>query len=362
MRPQRWLALVTDAFGGRGGIAQYNRDFLSAVAECEAVSSMIVIPRHAPDQVVTPTGLRQAPPRAGRISYTFMTLLIAIYEPIDVVFCGHLYMAHLAAVIARLKHSKLIIQMHGTDAWPCPSLPLRTAVKAADLVLCVSSYTRARVLAWAAITPDRALVLPNTVADVFAPGDGSAMREELGLNGKQVLLTVGRMDSRERYKGHDRVICALPALIAKRHDPIYLIVGEGDDRPRLENLAKETRVAERVRFLGVVEQQTLAALYRAADLFVMPSRGEGFGIVFLEAMASGTPALGLDVAGASDALDHGDLGVLVSEGEIPAAIDRILSAPRQNPRELAEAIRAKFGRTAFLTRVRAALEELVIGE
>jgi phosphatidyl-myo-inositol dimannoside synthase len=355
MRQQRWLALVTDAFGGRGGIAQYNRDFLSAVAECRTVSSIVVMTRHAPDRVFTPGRIRQAPPRPCKYTYTVMALRTALCRRVNVVFCGHLYMASVAALIARLKGAKLVIQMHGIEAWPCPSRLQRAAVEAADLVLCVSRYTRARVVGWAAIAPERVLVLPNTVADAFAPGDGSALRAELGLTGKQVLLTVGRIGSRERYKGHDRVIAALPKLVAKGHDLVYIVVGEGDDQARFENLAREAGVGERIRFLGGVGLERLAELYRVADVFVMPSTGEGFGIAFLEAMASGTPAIGLGVAGASDALGDGELGTVVSEDELAVAIDRLLSAPRRHPHELSEAVRARFGRDAFAIRVCAAL-------
>ena len=225
-------------------------------------------------------------------------------------------MAPLAALIARLKGAKLIVQTHGIEAWPRPSRSQRAALEAADLVLCVSRHTRAAVLSWAAIAPERVLVVPNTVREVFTPGDGSTQRAALGLEGKRVLLTVGRMDSRERYKGHDRVIAAIPDLVAKGHDICYLIVGEGDDRARLEALARDAGVSERVRFLGAVGLQSLVEIYRMADLFVMPSTGEGFGVTFLEAMASGTPALGLGVAGARDALADGELGTATSEAEL----------------------------------------------
>jgi phosphatidyl-myo-inositol dimannoside synthase len=358
MKQQRWLALVTDAFGGRGGIAQYNRDFLAAVAECGTVSSIIVMARHAPDRAVTPAWIRQAPPRPGRFIYTAAALLAALCQRVDVVFCGHLYMAPVAAVIARLKGAKLVIQMHGVEAWQRPSRLQRAAVETADLMLCVSRYTRSRVLAWATTAPERALILPNTVADIFVPGDGDAVRAELGLRGKRVLLTVGRMDSREQYKGHDRVIAAIPALVAKGHDLIYLVVGGGDDEPRLSDIAHETGVIDRVRFLGTVEPQRLAELYRAADLFVMPSTGEGFGIAFLEAMASGTPAIGLNVAGAFDALGDGELGTITSPDQLAATIDRLLSAPRRPPQELSEAVRSKCGRDAFAARVYAALDKV----
>jgi phosphatidyl-myo-inositol dimannoside synthase len=358
VKRERWLALVTEAFGGEGGIAQYNRDFLSALAEDQRTSSVIVMPRHAPGRVVPPSRIRQAWPRSSRLSYAAAALLTALSRPVDVVFCGHLYLAPLAAVIARIKRAKVVVQVHGIEAWQHPSVLQRAAVESAELVLCVSRHSRARVVAWASIARERVLVLPNTVADVFVPGDAAATRAALGLDGKQVLLTVGRMDSRERYKGHDRVIAALPALAARGHDLVYLVVGNGDDRPRLERLALEAGFAERVRFLGTVAQERLAEVYRAADLFLMPSTGEGFGIAFLEAMASGTPALGLNIGGSSDALADGELGTLVSEGALVDAIDRVLST-RKAPRDaLSQAVRARFGRDAFAARLRASLDQL----
>ncbi len=121
-------------------------------------------------------------------------------------------MAPLAWLIARLKGAKLVVQMHGIEAWPRPSRLRRAAVEAADLVLCVSRHTRACVAGWAAIAPERIVVVPDTFGDKFAPGDGSGLRAALGLEGKRVLLTVGRLDPRERYKGHDRVIEAMPAV------------------------------------------------------------------------------------------------------------------------------------------------------
>src|SRR5262249_51211259 len=160
------------------------------------------------------------------------------------------------------------------------------------LVLCVSRYTRARVIEWAAIAPERVLVLPNTVNDAFTPGHGSALRRAWGLLDKRVLLTVGRMEAREGYKGHDRVIATMPQLVTMGHDVVYVVVGDGNDRTRLRALAAEQGVADRVVFVGVLGQDHLTDAYRMADVFVMPSTGEGFGIVFLEAMACGTPALG----------------------------------------------------------------------
>jgi len=355
----RILAIVTDAFGGRGGIAQYNRDFLEALAEARAVSSITILPRQAPDAPAPPETIKQMPPLPGRLSYSIAALRTAFFRPVDLVFCGHLFMAPLAALIARLKRAKLIVQTHGIEAWPRPSHLQRAALERADLVLCVSRYTRSMVLAWAAIAPDRVLVVPNTVRDVFTPGDGSPQRAALGLEGKRVLLTVGRMDVRKRYKGHDRVIAAIPALVAKGHDICYLVVGEGADRIRLEALARDAGVSERVRFLGRVGLETLVEIYRIAELFVMPSTGEGFGVAFLEAMASGTPALGFGVAGARDALADGQLGAAVAEAELPGALARLVATPKPDPHALAAAARDRFGRQTFAACARTALNRLI---
>jgi phosphatidylinositol alpha-1,6-mannosyltransferase len=358
-RSPTMLAIVTDAFGGRGGIAQYNRDFLSALAETGAVSSITVLARQAPDSLVPLERIEQTPARPGRIGYSVAAVRTALFRTVDIVFCGHLFMAPLAALIARLKGAKLIIQAHGIEAWPRPSRIQRTATERADLVLCVSRYTRAAVLSWAAIAPERVLVVPNTVREAFTPGGGSKQRAALALEGKRVLLTVGRMDPCERYKGHDRVIAAISSLVAKGHDICYLVVGEGADRIRLEALARDAGVSDRVRFLGHVGLQTLVELYRVADLFVMPSAGEGFGVAFLEAMASGTPVLGLDVAGSRDALGDGRLGTVVSEAELPDTIARLLDEPKPDPGKLAAATRASFGREAFVASARAALNRLM---
>lgn len=348
------LALVTDAFGGRGGIAQYNRDFLGAAVSSGVVSSIRVLPRNAPDPVVTPPGIEQEP-RAGRSAYVLAALRLALSERAQVVFCGHLNLAPLAAVVARLIGAKLVVQTHGIEAWPRPNLLIRDSVEKAELILCVSRYTRARLLDWASVPPERVVVLPNTVNTVFSPGDGSALRQAWNLEGKMVLLTVGRLDSRERYKGHDRVISALRTL---DKNVAYVVLGEGDDLDRIRSLAAEAEVADRVQFRGTVKSETLVDAYRMADLFVMPSTGEGFGIAFLEAMASGTPVLGLAVAGACDALADGELGMAVAEKEFPGALAAAIGRRSGHRTSLAVAVQRKFGMETFRNSVDAAMARL----
>lgn len=356
----RVLALVTDAFGGHGGIAQFNRDFLSALAASPHVGRILALPRAGVASAADlPMNLVQAPPSEARVGYAVRALSMGLARfAADVVFCGHLYMAPLAALIARLSNAPLWLQLHGVEAWDAPTAIVGNAVRHARLTTAVSRFTRERFLAWADVNPERVRVLPNTVDRRFTPGPKPEhLAKKLDVVGRRVLLTVSRLASSERYKGHDRVIAALPAVLALYPDALYLIAGDGDDRPRLERLAEEAGLAASVRFLGRVSGDDLVELYRLADVFVMPSSGEGFGIVFLEAAACGAPVIGGDRDGGRDALADGAVGAPVNlddPGALPAAICAAL-AGQERPDPAAV---ARFTVGAFNAHVGALLASL----
>src|SRR5262249_36589168 len=186
-----------------------------------------------------------------------------------------------------------------------------------------------RLLHWVGIEPARVKVLPNTVDPQYRPGPKPAyLLERHAAGGKMVLMTVSRLSEFDRYKGHDRVIRALPRVLQRHPDTIYLIVGDGADRLRLEALAVECGVSKNVHFTGAASPEELPDYFRLADVFVMPSTQEGFGIVFLEALATGIRVIGGSKDGSRDALGDGALGTLVDpenseelESAILAALD-----------------------------------------
>jgi phosphatidyl-myo-inositol dimannoside synthase len=332
----RILALVTDAFGGHGGIAQYNRDFLSALAACEGVGDVIVLPRAGVTSWDTlPSRVQQLHPVKSKLTYSLAALGIAQrHRRIDIVFCGHLFMAPLAATTAKLLHARLWVQVHGTDAWQELSVLHRRSVEMAALITSVSRYTRRRLLEWIRIEPGKVKVLPDTVDPRFQPGPKPAyLIERYAAGGKKVLMTVSRLAASEQQKGQDRVIQALPRVLLEHPETIYLIVGDGDDRPRLEALATEFGVVEKVRFVGPAAPEELPDYFRLADVFVMPSTCEGFGIAFLEAMASGTRVIGGNTDGSLDPLADGVLGTAINPvngNELASAICTALSGDRAN--------------------------------
>jgi phosphatidylinositol alpha-1,6-mannosyltransferase len=149
------------------------------------------------------------------------------------------------------------------------------------------------------------------------------------------------------------VIRVLPHIFREHPEAIYLVVGDGDDRSRLQALAVECGVADKVTFVGRVEADELPDYYRLADVFVMPSTGEGFGIVFLEAMACGVPVIGGNKDGSIDPLADGAAGTAIDPDNSAALASAICSALRSPPSVLARPNR--FGETAF----RSHLNELV---
>jgi phosphatidyl-myo-inositol dimannoside synthase len=307
----RILALVTDAYGAGGGIAQYNRDLFQALARCGHVGKVVVLTRNGTAATGdVPDKVRQLPAKPGKLAFTYQAMRsIRQHGPFDVIFCGHLYMAPLATLLSKTTGTPLWLQLHGIEAWQRPKLLQRWAAERSQLVTSVSRHTRRLYLGWANCRPEAVKVLPNTVDERFSPGPKpEALLERYQLHGKKVLLTVSRLAASERYKGHDRVIQAVAELHRTHPDIAYVVAGDGDDRLRLEQLAHKSGIEEQVRFIGHVPDSELPDLYRLADVFIMPSTGEGFGIVFLQALASGVSVIGGDSDGSRDPLRDGLAG------------------------------------------------------
>jgi len=270
-------------------------------------------------------GLVHQPTLLTKLSFVFSFLkTLCGSERFDLIFCGHLHLAFFAALLASAKAVPFWLQLHGGEAWQKPSEGIRWAVRRAALITAVSRYTRRRFLQWANVRPEKVLVLPNTYEEKFKPGPKPEyLIKRYGLENKTILLTVSRLSSQEKYKGHERILRLMPKLIQRSPDLVYVIAGEGDDRKRLEAVASENHLDGCVRFVGKVDESELPDLYRMADLFVMPSTGEGFGIVFLEAAACAIPVIGGNRDGSLDALREGNMGRLIDPEE-PAELGRAI--------------------------------------
>ena len=222
---------------------------------------------------------------------------------------------------------------HGVDAWEIDNPGLQTALKSADRILAVSNYTRERLIEEQSLKPTSISLLPNTFdAERFQiAAKPPHLLERYQLTPEQpVILTVARLDRTERCKGYDRILPALPLIRQKIPRVRYLIVGKGNDRPRIENLITSLDLQDCVTLAGFIPDEELNDHYNLSDVFAMPSKEEGFGIVYLEALACGKPVLAGNCDGAIDALCDGELGVLIDPDNTDAIASNLMQILQGN--------------------------------
>ena len=355
----RLLAFVSDAYGGHGGVAKVGRDLVEAWAEHPAVEGVTVVPRSGgPVAVDVPPGVDyRAGAAAGARAFLAETARCVAAGRYGGVLATHLHLAPFAALAAKRAGVPWVLLLHGIEAWGPPHWPatqgrLATALtlraaRTADVFVSVSDVTRQRYARRAGLDPARGLVVPNSV-DAEAYGAGPPRPDLLaryGLAGRTVLMTLARLDPGERYKGLDEVMEALPALARTHPDVSYLVCGSGADRARLEAKATTLGVADRVVFAGYVPEDEKADHYRLADAFVMPGRGEGFGIVYLEALACGVPVVASSADASHEAVRGGELGVVVDPQDPTSVVEGIrdaLARPKGVPDGLDHFSHARF--------------------
>lgn len=198
---------------------------------------------------------------------------------------------------------------------------LRKVLGEAGAVICVSEFTRREAIGLG-VDPSKTHVLhPGVDLLRFRPDSGRRIRarRRLGVDGNQVILSVGRLVAR---KGGDQVVASMPEILQALPNAILLMAGRGPHEDSLRALAASLGLEQQVRFLGHILDAELPDLYRAADLFVMPSRQiaetgevEGFGMVFLEASATAIPVIGGNSGGMRDAIVQGETGYLIDPND-----------------------------------------------
>lgn len=353
---------LTDAFGGHGGIALYNRDVLTALSDCARVEKIYALPRIAgpfsealPDKV----DWREASGRGLPSFAAEAAKIVLTGRPIDVVWCAHVNLLPICRPMALALGARLALALYGVEAWnPLERSSAIPVLRHVNRIASISAYTRDRFCAWSGFDPARIDIVANAIdLDAYADGAKDAtLVERYALAGRKVVMILGRMHPTERRKGFDELLEALPEIRAKRPEVVALFAGGGGDMERLQAKARKLGIADAVRFTGPVPEAEKAAHYRLADAYVMPSSQEGFGFVHLEAMACGTPAVGSCADGAREALRDGAIGQLLDPADrdsIVATTLRALDTPRGIPPGLAHFAYPRFAKeiAGFVDRV-----------
>lgn len=340
MKDRVLLSSVTMAASGGGvaGVARLMRDALRQAPQWHLREVALVADDEPVDRAM----------RAGHRARFIRRMVVnqVVWRPTLVVF-NHLGPSRVQAFLPGSVRRPHVVFLHGIEAWTPLGEGERRALEGAQLVMANSHYTAMRARTanpWLPPVFVCPLAVPpsGAAADATRPtpaGDGlpaSIPSDSL------IVLMVGRMASAERYKGHDEVLDVW-ARIAQAVPAAHLVmVGDGDDRSRFVRRVAEAGLSASVTFTGFVDAATRDAIYRHAAVFLMPSRNEGFGLVYLEAMQYGVPCIGSIHDAAAEVIRHGETGMLVDQDDRQALMDAVVQLLQQPSvrRQQGEAARA----------------------
>ena len=310
-----WLPGLADF----GGIQRHNRTLCRVLKEYAASRSVRVeiVSLRDPADWYDERYLTQPVNGCDGNRYRFAAQALAsLVRPIDLLLVGVVDFGPLVIPARLLRpHMPILTIAYGIEVWKRRSLMERAALRYADRIMAISAYTARQVVERQGTKQTKVRVVPIPLDPDFRAA-AEAWRRTNGVIQHANLLSIARMSSYDREKGIDCVIAALEYVRAYAPDVTYTVIGDGDDRPRLEQLAVQRGVATHVRFAGRIPDDQLHAYLSGADVFVLPSRKEGFGIVFLEAMHYGKPVIAGAHGGSPEVVIDGETGLLVRNGDI----------------------------------------------
>ncbi|QHS56352.1 glycosyltransferase family 4 protein [Mucilaginibacter sp. 14171R-50] len=271
-----------------------------------------------------------------RLRFIFAALFNA--KKNHTIILSHINLAVIGLLIKAIRpKTKMWVIAHGIEVWrPLPFHKALLLTKC-DNIICVSAFTKSQMQHWHKISAAKCVVI-NNVLDPFMElplnfDKPETLLKRYGLVNKgPVVFTLTRLASTEHYKGHDRVIRAIAGLKNTFPEIRYVLAGKYDNEEgvRVKQLINRLGVAEHVILPGFIKEDELAAHFLMADLFVLPSKKEGFGIVFIEALACGLPVICGNADGSIDAIRNGELGTAINpdnDAELEKSIAEHLAQP-----------------------------------
>jgi len=257
----------------------------------------------------------------------------------DIVILSHINLALLGLVIKVLRPKcQLWLVAHGIEVWRPLNFIKRIFLKRyCDKIICVSNFTKAQMIKMHQSDPDKCIVFNNAI-DPFIKQPDEFEKPEYLVNrysltpANQVIFTLTRLASSEQYKGYEQVIKAVGRLKQQFPGIKYILSGQYDaaEELRIRELIRACKVDEEVILTGFLNEKELADYFLLADLFVLPSKKEGFGIVFIEALACGLPVICGNADGSTDAIRDGELGTAINVNDLDE-LEKTIVRYLQNP-------------------------------
>ena len=307
-------------------------------------------------------GATEAQPVALRTRVQFLARLARLQSMrrVDWLLFTHVGIARAQLRVPKQWRRPYGVMLHGIEAWSATLDAERKAVlREATMRIAISPHTARRVTAAHPSLPPietcLLALLPEAEHPERIPGD---VQVDFG---PHAVVIVGRMSASERYKGHDQLILAWPRVLTDVPDATLVMVGRGDDVERLRAKAAALGLGRSVQFPGFVPDAAVRAMLRHSAVFAMPSRGEGFGLVYLQAMRAGVPCLGSRDDAAADVIVDGETGLLVPHQDpeaIAGALVRLLTDDGMR-RRMGDAGKRRFDAAFTYPRFRARLAALL---
>lgn len=362
--PGRRLRVLVVRQGGGGGIGRIELLLIEMLRVLRTRRRLVfeeVARQVHPEKLRALGGPARGRP-ASKVAFAVKVLARFVAWRPDVVILAHVNHGALALAMRVLcPNTRQVFLVYGWDVWFGLSRLRQRAVLQAEAIWSISDFTTDRLVDTTGISAERVRLLAPGLTMDHAEALAKPLNTVDRSGGERWLLSVARLDASERQKGIDDVLKALHRLSSKLPNVRYRIVGYGSDRERLEGIAKDLGIDDRVDFAGFVDDPELVELYKSCELFILPSAQEGFGLVFIEAMAAGKPVIAARAGAVPEVVVDGQTGVLVEYGDQAALADAIahLCADPELCRRLGSAGRERFLERFSFERVMARFDELL---
>jgi phosphatidylinositol alpha-1,6-mannosyltransferase len=324
------LLLTPELFANEGGIARILRLYLKALCELAAMGDSVRL-LSLNDSLVDSSDIRKYSNSTfaewevcNRSKLRFVAAAFRMGRRSNRIICGHVAQLPVAWAVSKIKPSlSYYLVAHGIEVWRPFSFLERRALKGARRVFCVSEFTRKQLLEHCPLPAGNAVVLSNALDPYLNPESTIAANDAV-----PTILTISRLSVADGYKGIGHLIAAMPAVSEAIPGARLRVVGRGDGLSRLQAQADKLRLSGIVEFAGYRSDKEIRRDLEQSRLFALPSQKEGFGLVYLEAMAHGRPCLGARSGGVPEVITP-ETGVLVEYGDIPGIASAIIAALRR---------------------------------
>jgi phosphatidyl-myo-inositol dimannoside synthase len=310
-----------------GGMQQFDRRVVRCLSELQSghrlrASVMVLWDGHE-NSNKCPSNVQFIPCSHRKVYMLLRFAWMLLRQRPAIILYDHVLLVPLALIAGFLSpRARQVLFIHGTEVWESAG-PVRRRIVSGFIqsIVSVSCFTAARMQQNYGLSQSRFALLPNAID--LGGNEGGRCLDQFKVLGKHRLLTVSRLA--ERYKGHERVIASMKKVLRAFPDTHYYVVGDGPLMGELRTRAHLAGVDSKVHFLGCLDDESLVTLYEQCHLFVMPSKGEGFGIVFLEAWKHKLPVIAGNRDASIEVIQHGINGLLVDPDSFEEIGGAILS-------------------------------------